>query len=113
MSQKAHWSLLKKLAAGLALTITGWSSTVHAQEPEYPPFEKITEGFRKIEPKSNDGSSLFNVWVRDKDQQVYLEIPKDFVAKKYFIALTKSSGDPYAGCKVVTSTFTGVSMTSV
>jgi hypothetical protein len=97
MSQKAHWSLLKKLAAGLALTITGWSSTVQAQEPEYPPFEKVTEGFRKIEPKSNDGSSLFNVWVRDKDQQVYLEIPKDFVAKKYFIALTKSSGDPYAG----------------
>jgi hypothetical protein len=92
MSRKAPWSLLRSLAAGLALAVTGWSSGVQAQEPpEFPPFEKVTEGFRKVEPKSTDGSSLFNLWVRDKDQQVYVEIPK------YFIALTISSGDPYAG----------------
>lgn len=97
MSQKARWSLLRQIAAGLALTVSGWTASVQAQEPEFPPFEKVTEGFRKIEPKSTDGSSLFNLWVRDKDQQVFVEIPKDFAAKKYFIALTKSSGDPYAG----------------
>jgi len=39
MSQKARWSLLRQIAAGLALTVSGWTASVQAQEPEFPPFE--------------------------------------------------------------------------
>ncbi|MFO0012753.1 MAG: zinc-dependent metalloprotease [Planctomycetota bacterium] len=76
-------------------------AAVQAQDagppPEYPPIEKVTEGYTKVESKSPDRGTLYNVWVRDKDGQMLLEIPKDFASKKYFIALTVSSGDRFAG----------------
>lgn len=65
--------------------------------PEYPPFEKVVEGFTKSESKSPDKGALCGVWTREKDGQMLLEIPKDFMMKKYFIALTVSSGDRFAG----------------
>jgi hypothetical protein len=65
--------------------------------PDYPPIEKVAEGYTKVESKSPDRGTLYNVWVRDKDGQMLLEIPKDFASKKYFIALTVSSGDRFAG----------------
>ena len=68
-----------------------------APAPDYPPIEKVAEGYTKVESKSPDRGSLYNVWVRDKDGQMLLEIPKDFMSKKYFIALTVSSGDRFAG----------------
>ena len=68
-----------------------------APQPEYPPFEKVTEGFIKADSKSPDKQSLCGVWTREKDGQMLLELPKDFAMKKYFIALTVSSGDKYAG----------------
>jgi len=64
---------------------------------EYPPFEKVTEGFVKSDSKSPDKQSLCGIWTREKDGQMLLELPKDFAMKKYFIALTVSSGDRYAG----------------
>ena len=65
---------------------------------DLPPFDKISEGFEKL-PISTQGSSkgLFNVWQRKKDSQLLAELPKNFASKRYFIALTISSGDRYAG----------------
>lgn len=66
--------------------------------PEYPPFEKVIEGYTKIESKLPDKSMpLCNVWTREKDGQMLMELPRDFANKKYFIALTVSSGDRFAG----------------
>ena len=86
------------LIAALGTSIYSWSSAC-AQEvvPEYPPFEKVTEGFVKVDSKSPDKTSLCGVWTREKDGQMLLELPKDFAMKKYFIALTVSSGDRFAG----------------
>ncbi len=88
------------LMAALGASFLPWQS-VSAQEaaavPEYPPFEKVTEGFVKVDSKSPDKQSLCGVWTREKDGQMLLELPKDFAMKKYFIALTISSGDKYAG----------------
>ncbi len=66
-------------------------------EAEYPAFEKVVEGFTSIESRSPDGQKLSGLWTRDRDSQMFLEIPKDFMNKRYFIALTVSSGDTYAG----------------
>ena len=93
-------SVVRSLAllAALGLSLTQWS-TASAQDaaPEYPPFEKVTEGFTKAESKSPDNGSLCGVWTREKDGQMLMELPKDFASKKYFIALTVSSGDRFAG----------------
>jgi len=89
-----------RLIAAIGASFIPWLD-VSAQEaapaPEYPPFEKVTEGFVKIDSKSPDKLSLCGVWTREKDGQMLLELPKDFATKKYFIALTVSSGDRYAG----------------
>ena len=88
------------LMAAFGASFIPWQS-VSAQEaapvPEYPPFEKVAEGFVKIDSKSPDKLSLCGVWTREKDGQMLLELPKDFAMKKYFIALTISSGDRFAG----------------
>ena len=80
--------------AGLAVAIP---SAAQAQDDKFPPSEKILEGFEKVESKSPDGQTLGNIYKRDSDSQVYVELPKDYSSKKYFIALTVSSGDEYAG----------------
>ena len=97
-----HKSVIRSLTlmAALGASLLPWQ-IVSAQEaapvPEYPPFEKVTEGFVKADSKSPDKQSLCGVWTREKDGQMLLELPKDFAMKKYFIALTISSGDKYAG----------------
>lgn len=82
----------------LACLLSSPLAVVHAaDEPEFPPIEKVTEGFVKSESKSPDGQTLGNIWTREKDSQMYLELPKDFANKRYFVALTISSGNEFAG----------------
>lgn len=94
-------AMARHLMLALALGLVGLPREAPAQEsapaPEYPPMEKVVEGYTKVESKSPDRGTLYNVWTRDKDGQMLLELPKDFASKKYFIALTVSAGDRFAG----------------
>ncbi|MBB3207742.1 hypothetical protein FHS27_003569 [Rhodopirellula rubra] len=73
------------------------SSTVSAAD-SLPEFSKISEGFEKVAVSDQQiDKGLFNIWKRDKDSAVIGELPKNFKGKSYFIALTLSSGDRYAG----------------
>jgi hypothetical protein len=83
------------LATALFLS-GGTSGSAFAQE--LPPLDKAIEGYTKLESADlQDPKTLFTVWKRDRDQQMLLELPKNFMGKRYFIALTVSSGDLYAG----------------
>ena len=99
MKSQNYLELLASIAkACLGLSfVFGQASLGADDEPVYPPLEKIIEGFTKAESRSPDHQSLGNIWTRERDSQMYLELPKDFATKKYFIALTVSSGDEYAG----------------
>ena len=78
------------VAAGMSL-----SGTASA---ELPPFDKVSEGFEKVVVVDQQNTKgLFNLWKRKKDAQLLAELPKNFAGKSYFIALTVSSGDRYAG----------------
>ena len=73
-------------------------STATLNAADLPPFDKVSEGYEKVavvDPQNPKG--LFNLWQRKKDAQLLGEIPKNFAGKSYFIALTVSSGDRYAG----------------
>ena len=83
------------LLSGLVAPKVGYSQ--EAPGAEYPPFDKVIEGYTKVDSKSPDRGALCKLWVREKDSQVLMELPKDFLMKKYFIALTVSSGDKFAG----------------
>ncbi|WP_390621493.1 zinc-dependent metalloprotease [Rubripirellula reticaptiva] len=83
-------------SAVLALASLGQASLASAAD--LPAFDKVSEGYEKVEISDQQATkSLFNVWKRDKDSQLIGELPKNFAGKNYFIALTVSSGDLYAG----------------
>lgn len=66
--------------------------------PEYPPHATVLEGFEKVVSQvPDDDKPLWTLYKRDKDQQVFAELPSGFASQKYFIALTVASGDTYAG----------------
>jgi len=73
-------------------------STGSAAEGDLPPFADVNKDFTEIASSDQqDPKGLFNVWKRERDSQLIAELPKNFVGKRYFVALTLSSGDQYAG----------------
>ncbi len=66
------------------------------KKPDFPPLAKVIEGFTEIKgPNGEDG--FYKLWYREKDRQMLAELPKDFEKQRHFIALTVSSGTPFAG----------------
>ena len=72
------------------------SKDKEAEKPDFPPLEKVLEGYNKV-ISTTDGKSLYTVWTREKDQQMLAALPPDYESKKFFIALTVASGEDYAG----------------
>jgi hypothetical protein len=69
-----------------------------ASAQELPPFDKVSEGYVKVPVADQQNpKGLFSLWTRENDAQLLGELPKNFMGKHYFIALTVSSGDRYAG----------------
>jgi hypothetical protein len=65
-------------------------------KPDFPPLEQVTKGYEKV-VSADGGSPLYTLWVDKKNGRVLAELPPDYLAKKYFIALTVSGGELYAG----------------
>jgi hypothetical protein len=95
----------------LTLTLFAQAPTAPAQQPtqtpaappqkapDYPPFADVTKEYEKVS-NTVDGvptASMYTIWQRKKDNQLLAELPGDYVSKKYFIALTVSSGETFAG----------------
>ncbi|MEM9645411.1 MAG: zinc-dependent metalloprotease [Planctomycetota bacterium] len=63
-----------------------------------PSFDAVSKDYTKVEVTDQVAKKgLFNIWKREKDAQLLGELPKSFSSKRYFVALTVSSGDMYAG----------------
>ena len=97
---------LVALFACLALAPACWTQAqeASAKKPsaapssDFPPFEKIIEGYTEIKPA--DGKKpLMRIWKRDKDGQMLAELPKDYASPTHrqFIATTVSGGETFAG----------------
>lgn len=93
-------AVLNSLLLLAAATVT---SSAVAQEkaekpPEFPPHAQVLEGFEKVVSLlPEDDRPLWTLYKRDKDQQIFAELPSSFASQKYFIALTVASGDRFAG----------------
>lgn len=88
----SHRFLVVALATMLS---TAWASFAAADD--FPPFDKVTEGYKLVDPPSDEPSSMYKVYINEKEGQVLLELPKNFASKKYFIGLTVASGQRFAG----------------
>jgi len=92
-----HLLQLRNLALS-ALLAAGGSGVMaqEGQQPDYPPADKVLEGYEKVITKANI-KPMYTLWTRQKDGQMYAELPRGFGQKKYFIATTVASGEDYAG----------------
>ena len=66
---------------------------------EFPPLEKVTEGYKAVEP-AEGVTPYIKLWVSEKnDGQMLAELPKDFETPNHrqFIATTVSSGEIFSG----------------
>ncbi len=71
---------------------------VAVSQDEFPPFAEVSKDYVAIAtPDQQNPKGLYNVWKRERDSNLIGELPKAFMGKRYFVALTLSSGDQYAG----------------
>lgn len=64
---------------------------------DFPRTEDFTKDFTPVVSTVDAAPSFYKLWKRDKDQQLYAELPRDFATQKHFIALTVAGGESYAG----------------
>ena len=64
---------------------------------EFPPHDEVLKDCVQINSTVEKGPTLFNVFHRTKDDQVYAELPGNFANQRYFIAMTVAGGELYAG----------------
>ncbi|MEM1062183.1 MAG: hypothetical protein AAGJ97_07640, partial [Planctomycetota bacterium] len=81
----------------IAFACLAVSVAATAPADEFPPHEKVLDGFEKVVSTADGDRSLWTVYTREKDGQVLLELPRTFEKAKYFVALTVASGNRFAG----------------
>lgn len=86
--------LLVLLAA--VITVAPAAGQSSDAKDDYPPHAKVLEGYTKVVTKANI-TPMYTLYQREKDNQMYMELPRAFAGKKYYIAMTLASGDTYAG----------------
>lgn len=89
------WRWLAIWCAGLMTVACG--STGLAWAEDYPAFDKVIEGYKKIEPTNDETQSLYTLYIKEDEGELLIELPKNYATKNYFIGLTVASGQPYAG----------------
>lgn len=90
-----------------SFAVSGWTqdskpssaSRAPAKKPDFPPHATVLDGYEKVVSTSDGARSLFTIWKRDKDGQMFAELPRNFASQKFFIALTVSSGERFAGLR--------------
>ncbi|MEQ9409607.1 MAG: zinc-dependent metalloprotease [Fuerstiella sp.] len=68
----------------------------NGSKDDFPPHAKILEGYTKVVSKANI-TPMYTLYTREKDGQMYAELPRTFATKKYYMAMTMASGGRYAG----------------
>lgn len=86
------------IASLVAVAAISGSCSGSAQAADLPPFDQVSKDYTQLTTMTQGTAKpLFGVWTREKDSQMLVELPKNFAGKRYFIALTVSSGDLFAG----------------
>ena len=81
----------------LCTLIPGLPGGLKGQEPEFPPFEKVAEGYEQVISLADGSSGFYTLWKREKDGQMLAELPRGFEKQRHFVALTVSSGETFSG----------------
>lgn len=69
-----------------------------AKKPDFQPFAEVAKDYKQI--NNSEQPSLYGLWVREKDSQMLVELPRNFENQRHFIAVTVAGGETYAGLQV-------------
>ncbi len=89
------WRALAVCCVGLMTAV--WSLPQALLAEDYPAFDKVTEGYKKIETAGDEAQSLYTLYVKENEGELLIELPKNYATKNYFIGLTVASGQVFAG----------------
>lgn len=100
MSKLVRFSLMGialAMFAGNTVDVLAQTKVVAKPRPEYPPFETVAKGYKKVVSTMDGAAGLYTIWKREKDGQMLAELPRTYASDKYFFAMTVNSGETYAG----------------
>lgn len=103
LRSKLIYTLLILIVTTLLPTVTGEEKPpvekpkAKKSKPDFPPLDEVIKDYEKVISTADGEKSLYTVWTREKDGQVLAALPSGYENKKFFIALTISSGENYAG----------------
>ncbi len=78
------------------------AATAHAGEdadpkPDFPPFEKVSEGFKQVVSTADGSTPLYELWSNEKEAGLLAVLPSAYASQMLMIACTVSGGDPQSG----------------
>ncbi|MEM8836389.1 MAG: zinc-dependent metalloprotease [Planctomycetota bacterium] len=66
-------------------------------DDEFPKFSDVSDDYTKVVSTADGSSSMWNIWIRNKDGQMLGEIPPKAMGQRYFVRATIASGSLWAG----------------
>lgn len=84
-------------AAALMLNASFANAQAKTDAKAAPAHAKILNGFKKVVSTVDGKKAMYDIYVRKSDQQMIAELPANVTTQKYFIGLTVSSGERFAG----------------
>jgi len=81
----------------LSSAVMGAARPAPSKKPEFPPLNEVLKDYTKVVSTADGAASLYTVWTRAKDGQMLAALPSGWERMRFFIALTVSSGETFAG----------------
>jgi hypothetical protein len=81
----------------IALMTCAGAATSALAGPDYPAFEKVTEGFEKVTSIADGTAPLYELYTEKESGRLLAVLPENFDGQELMIACTIAGGDPQAG----------------
>ncbi len=86
------------MAAGTtSVALAGPEQGASEKKPDFPPFDKVSEGLTKVVSTADGSSGLYDLYKDDKTGKLLAVLNSDYEKQLMMISCTISGGDPQAG----------------
>jgi len=82
---------------GFAASTLAVITASNALAKDLPPFDKVSDGYRKVVSTADGQASLYTLYRNDNEQQLLAELPRNFDHKKIFVATSIAGGSTLTG----------------
>ncbi len=83
--------------AGTTSPAMAQATKAAAKKPDFPPFDKVTEGLTKVVSTADGSSGLYDLYKDDKTGKLLAVLNSGYEKQLMMISCTVSGGDPQAG----------------